>query len=123
MNIKTKKVVYLIATSLLTLIILATIGNSIFNPEFAKRFSKIGFPTYLIIPLMSAKVLGLIAIWSNKSKLLKEWAYSGFFFLFLIAMLAEINAPIPDYFSPPIALVLLLTSLFFWKKKTETEIK
>jgi hypothetical protein len=72
---------------------------------------------------MSAKVLGLIAIWSNKSQLLKEWSYSGFFFLFLIAMLAEINAPIPDYFSPPIALVLLLTSLIFWKKKTETEMK
>ena len=123
MNIKTKKVIYLIATSLLSLMMLATIGNSIFNPEFTKRFSEIGFPTYLIIPLMSAKVLGLIAIWSNKSQLLKEWSYSGFFFLFLIAMLAEINAPFPDYFSPPIALVLLLTSLIFWKKKTETEMK
>ncbi len=63
---------------------LAAIGNSFFNPEFAKRFSEIGFPTYLIIPLMSAKTLGLIAIWSNKSQLLKEWAYSGFFFLFLL---------------------------------------
>lgn len=123
MNIKIKKVIYLIATSLLTLMMLATIGNYIFNPEFTKRFSEIGFPTYLILPLMSAKVLGLIAIWSNKSQLLKEWSYSGFFFLFLIAMLAEINAPIPDYFSPPIAFVLLLISLFFWKKKTETEMK
>jgi len=116
MTIKTKKVIYLIATSLLTLMMLATIGNSIFNPEFTKRFAEIGFPTYLIIPLMTTKILGLVAIWTNKSQLLKEWAYSGFFFLFLLAMIAEINAPVPDYFSPPIALILLLTSYILWKK-------
>ena len=95
---------------------LATIGNSFFNPEFAKRFSEIGFPTYLIIPLMSAKILGLIVIWSNKSQLLKEWTYSGFFYLFLLAILAESNASVPDYFSPPTALILLLTSYILWKK-------
>jgi DoxX-like family len=116
MNLKTKKVIYLIATSLLTLMMLATIGNSIFNPEFTKRFVEIGFPTYLIAPLMTTKFLGLIAIWTNKSQLLKEWAYSGFFFLFLLAMFAEINAPVPDYFSPPIAMILLLTSYILWKK-------
>ena len=122
MNSKTNKVIYLITTSLLTLMMLATIGNSSFNPEFTKRFAEIGFPTYLIIPLMTAKILGLIAIWTNKSQLLKEWAYSGFFFLLLLAMLAEIKAPIPDYFSPPIAFILLLTSYILWKKKTESKI-
>ncbi len=65
---------------------------------------------------MTVKILGLIAIWTNKSKLLKEWSYSGFLFLFLLAILAEINAPVPDYFSPPIALILLLTSYTLWKK-------
>lgn len=117
MSTKTKKIIYLVTTSLLTLMMLATIGNSIFNIEFTKRFVEIGYPAYLIIPLMTAKGLGLIAIWSNTSQLLKEWAYSGFFFLFLLAMLAEINAPVPDYLSPPIALVLLLVSYFLWKKK------
>lgn len=117
MSIKTKEIIYLVVTSLLILMMLATIGNSIFNIEFTKRFAEIGYPTYLIVPLMTSKGLGLIAIWSNKSQLLKEWAYSGFFFLFLLAMLAEINAPVPDYFSPPIALILLLISYFLWKKK------
>lgn len=122
MSNKSKKIVYLIATVLLTSMMLVTIGNSFFNPEFSKRFSEIGFPTYLIIPLMSAKILGLIAIWSNKSQLFKEWAYSGFFFLFLLAMLAEINTSVPDYFSPPLALILLLTSYILWKKRLK-EIK
>lgn len=116
MTIKTKKVIYLITTSLLTLMMLATIGNSIFNPEFTKRFSEIGFPIYLIIPLMTAKILGLIVIWINKFQLLKEWTYSGFFFLFLLAMLAENNASVPDYFTPQISLILLLTSYIFWEK-------
>lgn len=117
MSSKTSRTIYVIATSALTLMMLATIGNSVFNVEFTKRFAEIGYPTYLIIPLMTAKGLGLIAIWSNKSQQLKEWAYSGFFFLFLLAMLAEINAPVPDYFSPPIALTLLLTSFCLWKKR------
>lgn len=119
MKSRTKKTSYLISTSLLTLMLLVTIGNSVFNPEFSKRFSELGFPIYLIFPLMTAKTLGLIAIWSNKSEILKEWAYSGFFFLFLLAFLAELNAPVPDYFSPPIALTLLLTSFILWKIKTE----
>lgn len=102
---------------------IATIGNSIFNPEFTKRFAEIGFPTYLIIPLMTAKILGLIAIWTNKSRLLREWAYSGFLFLFLLAMVAEINASVPDYFSPPLALALLLTSYISGKNDVGKEIK
>jgi len=84
-----------------------------------QRFIAIGYPTYLIMPLMIAKFLGLIAIWSNRSHMLKEWAYAGFFFLLLLAMTAEINAPDPDYFSPPIALFLLLTSYYFWKKQPD----
>lgn len=116
MTTKTKRVVYIVATSLLTLMILATIGNSIFNLGFTKRFTEIGYPAYLIAPLMTSKGLGLIAIWSKESKLLKEWAYSGFFFLFLLALLAEMNAAVPDYFSPIVALVLLLTSYILSKK-------
>ena len=80
MSDKTNKTIYWVTTGLLTLMMLMTIGNSIFNNEFSERFSRLGYPTYLIVPLMVTKSLGLIAIWSNKSKTLKEWAYAGFFF-------------------------------------------
>lgn len=116
MSSKARKIIYLLTTGLLTVMMFATIVNSIFNPEFATRFSDIGFPVYLIIPLMIAKGLGLVAIWSNRSDFLKDLAYSGFFFLFLIAMLAEIHAPVPDYFSPPIALVFLVISYTLRKR-------
>ena len=101
---------------------LATIGNSIFNPKYAKRFSEIGFLTYLIFPLMTAKTLGLIAIWTNKSEVLKEWTCSVFFFLFLLACLAELNAPFPDYISPPLALLLIISSYIFGKRNKLLEL-
>jgi hypothetical protein len=53
----------------MTVIVLMFVGNSVFNNEvFTKRFASLGYPTYLIYPLVVAKVLGLVAIWSNKSK-------------------------------------------------------
>lgn len=116
MSKKSKKVIFWIATGLLTLILLATIGNSIFNSGFSQRFAKLGYPTYLIVPLMIAKTLGIFFIWTN-TKILKEWAYAGFFFLFMLALLAEIHASDTDYISPILALALLAISYVFGQKK------
>ncbi len=112
-----KKVLFYGATGLLTFMVLGTIANSMFNPEFANRFSNIGYPKYLIAPLMIAKLIGLIVIWFNRNIRLLEWAYSGFFFLFLLAFLAELHAPVPDYFSPIVALGLLSLSYRFKRNR------
>jgi len=122
MSTKSRKIIFWVTTGLLTAMMLMTIGNSIFNNEFSDRFARLGYPTYLIAPLMTAKVLGLIAIWSNKSNTLKEWAYAGFFFLLLLAMLAEVKAVDGDFVSPPMAIILLLTSYIFCKKNEEKPI-
>lgn len=117
MSDKTRKITYWIATGLLTVIVLMYVGNSIFNyVMFSKRFAALGYPTYIIYPLTIAKILGLIAIWYNKAKTLKEWAYAGFFFDFILAMLAEIHAVDGEYISPPIALTSLIISRIFWKR-------
>ena len=78
MGNKSKKKVYWAATGLLTVMLVMTIANSLFNPEFSLRFARLGYPTYFIAPLMTLKVFGLIAIWTNAWKTLKEWAYTGF---------------------------------------------
>ena len=117
MSDKANKIIYWVTTGLLTVIVLMYAGNSIFNNEmFSNRFAELGHPTYIIYPLTIAKILGLIAIWSDKSKTLKEWAYAGFFFVFILAMLAEIHADDGDYLSPPLALILLQTSYIFGKR-------
>ncbi len=120
MSDKAKNIVFLITTSLLSLMMLATVGNSIFNSQFSLRFVELGYPAYLIAPLMTVKILGMIAIWINKSKLLKELAYAGFLFLFILAFVAEINAKDADFFSPPFAIILLITS-YILQNKRETE--
>lgn len=48
-------------------------------------FTALNFPTWVVIPLAIAKILGITAILSNKSKMISEWAYAGFFFDVLLA--------------------------------------
>jgi hypothetical protein len=116
MSDKPRKTIYRITTGLLTIIVLMYVGNSIFNHEmFSHRFAGLGYPTYIIYPLTIAKVLGLIAIWSNKSKTLKEWAYAGLFFNFVLAMLAEMHADDGEFVSSLLATFALLTSYGMWK--------
>ncbi len=117
MSNKANKIIYYVATGILTILVLMYLGNSIFNNTvFSKRFAKMGYPTYLIYPIAIAKALGLIAIWTNKSKILKEWAYAGFLFVFILAFLAETHFVGGDYFTSPLALISLLTSYIFGKK-------
>src|SRR5882762_676519 len=117
MSKKAEKIVYYAITGLLTIIVLMYAGNSIFNNEmFSKRFAQLGYPAYLIYSLTIAKLLGLIAIWSKKSKMLMEWAYAGFFFDFILAISAETHAIDGEYFSSPMALILLLTSYILEKR-------
>ena len=67
--------------------------NYIFRHELiVEVFNRLGFPMYIIYPLAAAKILGVFAILTKKSKRLKEWAYAGFFFNFVLALSAHINA-------------------------------
>lgn len=105
---KTARIVYWIATGLLSLILLASAGMYIFNhDEMAKNFNALGYPGYLVYPLAIAKILGVIAILTKRSKTLKEWAYAGFFFNFILAASAHIVTGIPSPAGAIAALVLL----------------
>lgn len=111
------KIIYWIATALLSLLMLLAAGMYIFNhAEVVKTFGTLGFPAYIIYPLAAAKVLGVIAILTGFSKTLKEWAYAGFFFNFLLALSAHLNAGDGEFAFALIALVLLFVSYIFWKR-------
>lgn len=122
MSSKSLRVTYWIATSVVTAIVLMYSGNSLFNKElFDHRFAGLGYPTYIIYPLTIAKLLGLLVIWFAKWNSLKEWAYAGFFFVFVLAILAEVNAAEGEYISSLTALVSLLISYFAWKEGVKRE--
>jgi hypothetical protein len=87
-----------VATTLLSLMMLGGAGMYIFNhTEVAKVFEALGYPTYIIYPLAVAKVLGIIAIWSNFNKSLKEWAYAGFFYDLVLAVAAHVSIRDGEY--------------------------
>lgn len=117
MNNKTVKTIFYISTCLLTALMLMSAAMYIFNYEMvSETFSKLNFPSFIIYPLAALKVLGLIAIWTNKSKTLKEWAYAGFFFDFILALSAHINVSDGAYIPAAAALVLWLISYYTDRK-------
>lgn len=121
-TLSTEKVIYYAATALLSIILLFSAGMYIFNhATIVNAFQSLGFPPYIIYPLAAAKILGLIAIWSNYSKTLKEWAYAGFFFNFILALSAHINAGDGGYLIAALALVLWAFSYVFYKRTEEEE--
>lgn len=84
------KIVYWITTLALCVIMLYSAQMYFFNTEKIKGFFEFfNYPTYIVIPLAIAKILGVIAIITNKIKWIKEWAYAGIFFDLVLASLAH----------------------------------
>lgn len=117
MTTKTNKIIYWVATGLLTVMMLMSAGMYFFNHTVvSETFTKLGFPAYIIYPLAIAKLLGLVAIWTNKIKALKDWAYAGFFFNFILALAAHVMIKDGEHMGAIVALVLLLVSYWYSKK-------
>lgn len=114
---KTNKVIYWISTILMCAIFLFSALLYIFGHDIAAGFYKIiGFPIWILYPSAALKILGIIAILSKKSNLLKEWAYSGFFFDVLFATLAHIYANDHQYPLSVAALILVVISRIYESK-------
>ena len=121
MNAKTNRIVYYTSTGLLTLMMgVGSAGNYFFNHEMVREvFTSLGYPTYLIYPLAIAKILGLIAIWTRKSQILKEWAYAGFFFDLVLGFGAHIMVN-DGGFAPSLVGIVLVFASYFTEKKLNT---
>ena len=115
-------IIFRIVTGLLTLLMgfSATMYFAV-NEMVRETFLGLGFPVYIIYPLAIAKILGLIAIWSNKSAMLKEWAYAGFTFELLLASSAHFNAADGGFLAPLVALLMVLTSYRYSRKVYGTQ--
>ncbi len=112
-----KKIVYYIATGALTAIMIYSVQMYLRNPEaVAGYFKNFSYPSYLVYPLATAKILGLVAIWGNFSRSLKEWAYAGFFFDITLAFTAHMVAKDGGELFAIIAFISLMTSYFLGKQ-------
>lgn len=114
---KRDKIIFYLATGLLTLLMLFSVSMYFFNyDEVSEMFKGFGYPTYIIYPYAIAKLLGLVALWNPNFKAIKEWAYAGFFFAFILAFFAHYMISDGEQMGAVIALVLLVISYIFNKK-------
>jgi hypothetical protein len=113
---KTTKIIYWIATILLSLLFLYSAQMYFFNTDSVKGyFEMLNYPSYIVIPLAIIKVLGVIMILWRKSNWLTEWAYAGFFFDLILATAAHQDAGHAIGLSV-IGIPILFLSYFLGKK-------
>lgn len=88
---KRNLIIYWAATALLSVGMLGSgISQILHAKEMEELITHIGYPSYVLTILGVWKVLGVVAILIPKFKLLKEWAYAGFFFLMTGAFISHL---------------------------------
>ena len=117
----TNKIMYWLATGLLSAMMLMSASMFVFNNAAVQElFISLGYPVYIIYPLATAKIAGVLVILIKKSIFLKKLAYAGFFYDFLLAFSAHINAKDGGYIPSIIAMTLLIISYLYDKKVFKT---
>ena len=112
-----KKIIYWIATGIMCLIFGFSIFNYFFNHEMVSGFFvALGFPTWLIYPMAIAKILGIVAVLTQISPFLKEWAYAGLFFNSVLALAAHLQVSDGQWPGAAIALTAVIVSRIFLPK-------
>ena len=90
MNMR-NKIIYWVSTGLLSIGMLGSgIAQILHLPEMYELITHVGYPSYFMTIIGVWKILGVIVILLPKFKLLKEWAYAGFFFLMTGALISHL---------------------------------
>ncbi len=114
---KKTKIIYWSATGLLSALLLMSSGMYIFKNEMIQQaYQSFGYPIYLIYPLVVAKIAAVIVLVTQKKSIIREWAYAGLFFEFILAFFAHVLVNDGQQMLALIALILLIVSYIFGKK-------
>lgn len=120
---RTKKIIYWIATIWLSLGMLSTgIVQLLQMEQDTKRMAELHYPVYLLTLLGIWKILGVIAVLVPKFPILKEWAYAGFFFAMSGATFSRIAAGDPMSATFPSLLLLVLTIVSWYFRPADRKI-
>ena len=80
-----------IVTALFCLQIGFTAYAQLSLPQVAEAFTHLGFPAYFRVELALAKLLGVVLLLAPVPARLKEWAYAGFAFTLVSALIAHFS--------------------------------
>jgi uncharacterized membrane protein len=109
--------IYWTATGLMSV---GMLGSGLAQIVHAKQMIDLvvplGYPLYILYILGVWKILGVIAILVPGFKLLKEWAYAGFFFVMtgaLISHLASGDHAVKGIIGPFMQTIFIILSWYF----------
>jgi hypothetical protein len=83
-----RKIVYWLSTALAALALLGSLTYLTGNQEVVQGFAKAGYPQHLRIVLGIAKPVAAIVLLLPSLALLKEWAYAGAAFAWIMAFIS-----------------------------------
>jgi len=114
---KRNKIIYWITTVWLALGMVSTgiVQLIKLKEEVDKTTLHLGYPVYFLTIIGTWKLLGSIAVLLPKLRLVKEWAYAGFFFLMTGAVFSHfaVGDTAIEYFGPILLLLLTFLSWYF----------
>lgn len=116
---KNKKLYTILKVIFSAFMLFSAIGELTLNETVVHSMEIIQMPVYLLYLLGVLKISGVIALWFSPFKWIKEWAYAGFTFDFIgaiIGFIATGNLVMPDVVMAPVGLILCLSTYYFWKK-------
>jgi DoxX-like family len=119
LNPKTIKTIYWVLTVLFALFMLMDGFGGITRQQAGiDVMVHLGYPIYVLSIFGIAKLLGAVAILQNKFKTIKQWAYAGFTFNFIGAIMSRGFAGdgIGWILLPLIPLAIMFAAYFFWRK-------
>lgn len=110
------KAIYWISTGILSaMMVFSTVKYIVNTEQISNVFSRIGYSEKLVLPLAILKSLGVLAIVSKKSFLLKELAYLGFLIAFILAFEGHWSKNDGGHTTVLVALTALIISYLFDK--------
>lgn len=115
---KVIKISYWVPTVIIALMMVYSAYAYLSQPMMADAFHHLGFPDYFRVELAIAKIAGAIILLAPLSGVIKEWAYAGFTFAFISALIAHSTSgdPIQARVMPVIFLLLLALSYVMYHK-------
>jgi uncharacterized membrane protein YphA (DoxX/SURF4 family) len=118
---KKVKTIYWILTGLLAALMLFSGISGLTNAAQAKALitTHLGYPAYFGPMISITKILGVIAILVPGFPRLKEWAYAGFTFdlLFAVVSFIAVGDPVTGTIPLLIGLALIFGSYIYYHKK------
>jgi DoxX-like family len=108
------KIVYWTSTVIVAVMLLFALSYLTGSPEVVSGFTKAGYPQHLRIVLGIAKPAAAIVLLLPGFALLKEWAYAGAGFTWMMAVIAHYSAGdgVQVWSIPLVLLALLIVSWF-----------